>query len=80
VLRGKGTKSSIKRSKARLAVGVSESTRLHKVLQHPSFKADPVQVRADLWACVLICGCVCERSVTVERMQKGAGPAAATAA
>lgn len=45
LLRGKGTRSSIKRSKARLAVGVSESARLQKVLQHPAYKVDPIQVR-----------------------------------
>jgi hypothetical protein len=44
LLKGKGTRSSIKRSKARLAVGVSESARLQKVLQHPAYKADPIQV------------------------------------
>lgn len=49
LLAGKGTKSSIKRSKARLAVGVTESARLQKVLQHPSYKADPFQV------CVSLC-------------------------
>lgn len=43
VLKGKGTKSSIKRSKARMAVSVTESSRLQKVLQHPAYKADPVQ-------------------------------------
>jgi hypothetical protein len=40
---GKGTKSSIKRSKARLAVGISEMQRLQQVMQHPVFKADPIQ-------------------------------------
>jgi hypothetical protein len=45
LLRGKGTKSSIKRSKARMAVGVVESSRLQKVLQHPAYKTDPIQVR-----------------------------------
>lgn len=44
LLRGKGTKSSIKRSKARVAVGVVESSRLQKVLQHPAYKTDPIQV------------------------------------
>lgn len=40
---GKGTKSSIKRSKARLAVGISEMQRLQQVMQHPMYKADPIQ-------------------------------------
>ncbi|KAF6257286.1 hypothetical protein COO60DRAFT_1640105 [Scenedesmus sp. NREL 46B-D3] len=40
---GKGTKSSIKRSKARLAVGISEMQRLQQVVQHPMYKADPIQ-------------------------------------
>lgn len=40
---GKGTKSSIKRSKARLAVTVLEMQRLQQVMQHPSYKADPLQ-------------------------------------
>lgn len=40
---GKGISSSIKRSKARLAVTVSESQRLQQVLQHPMYKADPIQ-------------------------------------
>lgn len=44
LLKGKGTKSSIKRSKARLAVGVVESTRLQKVLTHPAYQTDPIQV------------------------------------
>jgi hypothetical protein len=39
----KGTKSSIKRSKARLAVGISEMQRLQQVMQHPMYKADPIQ-------------------------------------
>jgi hypothetical protein len=45
LLAGKGTESSIKRSKARLAMGVTESARLQRVLQHPAYKADPIQVR-----------------------------------
>jgi hypothetical protein len=40
----KGTGSSIKSSKARLAMGVAESARIQKVLQHPAYKADPFQV------------------------------------
>jgi hypothetical protein len=38
----KGTKSSIKRSKARLAVGVAEGQRLHRVMAHPAYRADPI--------------------------------------
>jgi hypothetical protein len=40
---GKGIKSSIKRSKARLAVGIAEMQRLQQVMQHPMYKADPIQ-------------------------------------
>jgi hypothetical protein len=39
---GKGTQRSIKRSKARLAVGISEMQRLQQVMQHPTYKADPI--------------------------------------
>lgn len=38
----RGTKSSIKRSRARLAVGVSETQRLQRVLAHPAYQADPI--------------------------------------
>lgn len=38
----KGTGSSVKRAKARLALGLRESQRLQQVLAHPSFQADPV--------------------------------------
>eukprot|EP00879_Flechtneria_rotunda_P017034 GHRR01017838.1.p1 GENE.GHRR01017838.1~~GHRR01017838.1.p1 ORF type:complete len:175 (+),score=66.63 GHRR01017838.1:385-909(+) len=40
---GRGKSSSIKRSKARLAVTVSETQRLQQVLQHPLYQADPIQ-------------------------------------
>eukprot|EP00878_Enallax_costatus_P008634 GHUV01009028.1.p1 GENE.GHUV01009028.1~~GHUV01009028.1.p1 ORF type:complete len:182 (+),score=61.33 GHUV01009028.1:332-877(+) len=40
---GKGIRSSIKRSKARLAITVSETQRLQQVLQHPTYVADPIQ-------------------------------------
>ncbi len=39
---GKGTHSSIKRSKARLAITISETQRLQQVLQHPLYKVDPI--------------------------------------
>ncbi|KAF8055334.1 KLHDC4 [Scenedesmus sp. PABB004] len=39
---GKGTRSSVKRAKARLALGVAEGARLAAVLGHPQYRADPV--------------------------------------
>lgn len=39
---GKGISSSVKRSRARLAISVSETQRLQQVLQHPTYQADPI--------------------------------------